>query len=82
MQSMRSKYVFKRSLLKAFQMSCVRTHWGDAKIFFQYSVVSINDDLNTASVDFDEKCIEDKDDASRYIHTLEESIIIANYNIE
>lgn len=59
MKSMHDKFTGKGILLKDSQMYNGNTPRGEETFLFQYSIIPINDDLNTAFVDFDEKCIKE-----------------------
>ncbi len=58
MESMKSKYKGKRILLKAQDIY----PWGKAppeeeEMLFQYSIASIDEDLQSAVIEYDGKCI-------------------------
>ena len=57
MQSMKNKYVGQCILLNASCMYNGRTPRDEGNMLFQYSIIGINEDLKTSSIDFDENAL-------------------------
>jgi hypothetical protein len=56
---------------------------GEEAHLFQYSVMNVNNDCKTATIDFDEKCIvENGDTVQNYPYFADEDTTIADYKIE
>ena len=72
--AMKGGYDKKRILVKARSLYDLQVPAGEENLYFQYTIVTVNDDLRTATMKFDSKCIEKGSDSFRMPQATRQSL--------